>query len=148
MSERWVVSACLLGRACRYDGRSKEDVRLADEVAAHRAAGGEVVAVCPEELGGLGTPRPPAELRGGDGHGVLAGTARVERLDGGGDVTEAFVAGARAAAARAAGASRAILKANSPSCGCGACWRDGAVREGDGVFAALLRERGIALEGR
>ena len=134
MGERVLVSACLLGRACRYDGRSRPSAAVAAAV-----EGAEVVAVCPEELGGLGTPRPAAELSGGDGAAALAGDARVLRRDGT-DVTEAFLAGARAAAQPA---DRAILKARSPSCGVGATWIDGEVRAGDGVFAALLRSRGI-----
>lgn len=164
MAERLVLSACLLGRRCRYDGRSKP----ADPVQRIAAAWpGEVIAVCPEELGGLGTPRPGAELRGGDGAAALAGEARVivddpAHPDHGRDVTAAFLLGAlRAAeiagiagdgAARTDGAGdpsggsagiEAILKARSPSCGCGQTSIDGAFRAGDGVFAALLRARGV-----
>ena len=103
--------------------------------------------VCPEVDGGLGTPRPAAEITGGDGADVLAGRARVVTRDGR-DVTEAYVAGARRAleAARAAGAETAILKARSPSCGKGAVY-DGsfsrALQSGDGVTAALLAKSGI-----
>ena len=140
-----LVSACLLGSACRYDGGSKPADAVVRAVALHRAGGGEVVPVCPEELGGLGTPRPPAELSGGTGLAVLEGKARVRRTEGGEDVTAEFVAGARAAFGRGEGASRAILKARSPSCGCGEAHRDGAVRPGDGVFAALLRREGLSL---
>jgi uncharacterized protein YbbK (DUF523 family) len=135
-----LVSACLLGRACRYDGASKPAPGLAG------ALGAAAVAVCPEELGGLGTPRPAAELRGGDGCAVLDGRARVRRVADGSDVTQAFIAGAEAALAAAPGARRAVLKARSPSCGCGRAWIDGALRAGDGVFAALLKRRGIAVE--
>lgn len=137
-----LVSACLLGRACRYDGGSRPSEAVAAAVAAWSAEGVRIVPVCPEELGGLGTPRPPAELSGGDGSRVLAGEARVLRRDGT-DVTAAFVAGAHAAAQAAPDADRALLKARSPSCGAGSCHQDGAVRPGDGVFAALLRARGI-----
>lgn len=133
-----MVSACLLGRACRYDGASKADPAVIEAL-----EGQGVVAVCPEELGGLGTPRPSAELRGGDGLAALDGRASVVREADGIDVTAAFIAGARAAARRAEGARTAILKARSPSCGCGATHIDGAVRPGDGVFAALLRQRGV-----
>ncbi len=144
MAQR-IVSACLLGQACRYDGASKPAAAVIAQVAAWRAAGDEVAAVCPEELAGLGTPRPAAELRGGDGHAVLAGQARVQRVADGGDVTVAFVAGAKAAAERAPRAISAVLKANSPSCGCGQTTIAGQRRPGDGVFAALLRQRGVAL---
>ena len=137
-----VVSACLLGVACRYDGRSKPAPAV---IAALEAGGHTVVAVCPEELGGLGTPRPGAHLIGGDGHAVLDGRATVRREADGVDVTAQFRAGAEAAAERAAGATLAILKARSPSCGCGQTTIAGAVAPGDGVFAALLRRRGLAL---
>jgi len=140
-----LVSACLLGRPCRYDGGSRPAPAVAQRVAAHRARGGQVVAVCPEELGGLGTPRPAAELSGGDGAQVLAGRATVRRKQDGADLGPAFLRGARIAAELGAGATHALLKARSPSCGCGRTWVDGALRPGDGVFAALLRARGLAL---
>lgn len=145
MSGRLIVSACLLGRACRYDGGSKAHEGVLRRVEEHERGGGEVVAVCPEELGDLGTPRPAAELRGGDGAAVLAGHASVRRLADDSDVTSSFVAGARAALLRGTGAGQAILKARSPSCGCGEAHRDGEVRPGDGVFAALLRQSGVTL---
>ena len=103
------------------------------------------MSVCPEELGGLGTPRPASELCGGEGLAVLDGRARVQRVDGGGDVTAQFVSGAEEAWRLGAGASSAILKARSPSCGCGEAHRDGGVRPGDGVFAALLRREGLTI---
>lgn len=139
------VSACLLGVACRYDGRSKPAPAVAAWVRAAEAKGQTVVAVCPEELGELGTPRPGAHLVGGDGAAVLDGRARVLREADGGDVTEAFLAGAARAAALLEGASAAVLKARSPSCGCSQTTIEGAVAPGDGVLAALLRRRGLAL---
>jgi uncharacterized protein YbbK (DUF523 family) len=111
------------------------------------AADGRAVLVCPEEDGGLPTPRPPAEIVGGDGHDVLAGRAAVVTASGD-DVTEIYVAGARVALdrAREAGARKAILKSRSPSCGAGAIY-DGTftrtVHDGDGVTAALLRQHDI-----
>lgn len=141
MSTLW-ISACLLGRACRYDGRSVPRDAVQDAAAAWR---GPVRAVCPEELGGLGTPRPPAELRGGDGAEVLAGRARVERVQDGADVTDAFRLGAERAADGAAQGDLALLKARSPSCGCRSTHVDGAVVPGRGVFAALLARRGVRL---
>ena len=114
-------------------------------MSAWRDAGGEIVSVCPEELGGLGTPRPPATLSGGDGADVLAGRASVRRVECGIEVTDAFVIGAKRAASMALAANVAILKARSPSCGCGRTSVEGRVRSGDGVFAALLRSRGVAL---
>lgn len=103
--------------------------------------------VCPEVDGGLATPRPAAEIVGGDGHDVLDGLARVLTIDGE-DVTDAFVRGADIAvrAAVEAGAKRAVLKARSPSCGCGRTYDgtfSGVLRTGDGVTAAALRRSGI-----
>jgi uncharacterized protein YbbK (DUF523 family) len=137
-----LVSACLAGRACRFDGSANPD----DEVA-RLVAQGRAVLVCPEVDGGLGTPRPAAEISGGDGKDVLEGAARVVTRRGE-DVTDAYVKGARRAlrAAQESGARTAILKARSPSCGKGAVY-DGSfsrtLEEGDGVTAALLRENGI-----
>ncbi|MFP5352289.1 MAG: DUF523 domain-containing protein [Actinomycetota bacterium] len=137
-----LVSACLAGRACRYDGGSNPDQGIGRLVVEGRA-----VLVCPEEDGGLGTPRPPAEIVGGDGHDVLDGKARVVTKQGG-DVTTEYVRGAELAlaAARQAGATTAVLKSRSPSCGKG-CVYDGSftatLAEGDGVTAALLRRNGI-----
>ena len=139
-----LVSACLAGRACRYDGSSNKAEGVAGLVAA-----GQPVAVCPEVAGGLSTPRPPAEIVGGTGEDVLAGRARVVTRDGD-DVTSQYVEGARRAlaAAQAAGARAAILKARSPSCGSGRV-RDGSFSgglvAGDGVTAALLRSHGITV---
>ena len=145
---RLVLSACLLGRPCRYDGRSKPASAVQNFAAAWP---GEVIPVCPEELGGLGTPRPGAELRGGDGSDALAGIARVvvcdpAHPDDGRDVTAAFLLGALRADQLAGDADRAVLKARSPSCGCGQTSIDGAFRDGDGVFAALLRARGVPVQ--
>ncbi len=141
---RLIVSACLAGRSCRYDGqdRARSDiVRL--------VARGDAVAVCPEESGGLGTPRDPADLTGGDGGAVLDGRARVVTASGR-DVTAEFLAGASAAlaAARAAGARRAVLTARSPSCGVGRVWCDGRLVSGHGVTAALLAREGIEVSAR
>lgn len=141
-----LVSACLAGCECRFDGSASTDDRVARLVAEGRA-----VLVCPEEDGGLGTPRPPAEIVGGDGRAVIEGRARVVTRDGT-DVTAAYVAGARRAldAARASGAAMAVLKARSPSCGKGAVY-DGSfsrsLRTGDGVTTALLEANGIQVIG-
>ncbi|MEU6966180.1 DUF523 domain-containing protein [Kitasatospora aureofaciens] len=137
-----VVSACLAGVPCRYDGRA----RTADG-AVRLVAEGRAVVVCPEGAGGLPTPRPAAEIVGGDGADVLDGRARVVDATGA-DCTAEFLAGARAAlaAAQEAGARRAVLMARSPSCGCGQVYDgtfSGELRPGDGVTAALLRRSGI-----
>ncbi|MGH4028592.1 DUF523 domain-containing protein [Actinomycetota bacterium Odt1-20B] len=137
-----LVSACLRGVPCRYDGRDKESAQLDEAV-----AGREVVSFCPEAAGGLPTPRRPAELVDGDGHDVLDGRARVVD-DTGCDVTAAFVAGAERAlaAARNGGCGEALLMPRSPSCGRGAVHDGsfgGVLVAGDGVTAALLERNGI-----
>ncbi|MBI2371098.1 MAG: DUF523 domain-containing protein [Deltaproteobacteria bacterium] len=134
-----LVSACLLGVCCRHDGSHRFRAAVAGW-----SAGRRVIGVCPEELGALGTPRPPASLVGGDGTGVLAGRARVVDAEGR-DVTAAYLAGAREALRRAreAGVTQALLKERSPSCGARAVHRDGRVEPGQGVAAALLRQAGI-----
>ncbi|MEZ5978881.1 MAG: DUF523 domain-containing protein [Planctomycetota bacterium] len=143
-----LVSACLLGRTCRYDGRHNRDGALERELA---AKGERAVPFCPEEHGGLGTPRPPAWLTG-SASDVLDGKERVV-TDAGRDVTAEFVAGARGAldACRDAGASKAYLKERSPSCGCRNTHANDALVEGPGVTAELLRREGVetfGVEGR
>jgi uncharacterized protein YbbK (DUF523 family) len=137
-----LVSACLAGVPCRYDGRAKPDAGVVAEVEAGRA-----VAACAEVLGGMDTPRSPAEIVGGDGHDVLDGSAAVRTIDGE-DVTAEFVRGAEAVArvAEAHGVTSAVLQARSPSCGCGRIYdgsHTGALADGDGVVAALLKRQGI-----
>ncbi len=102
-------------------------------------ATGQAVAVCPEVLGGLPVPRPPAEILG----------ERIMTIDGK-DVTAQYRAGAQAALriAMKTGCSKAILKARSPSCGSGRIHDgsfSGRMTTGDGVFANLLKRAGIAV---
>lgn len=130
--EVYLVSACLLGFKTRYDGLSKPSV------ACKNALKGAIwIPVCPEQLGGLPTPRDPANLVGGQGLEVLAGKAEV--ITGTGeDVTARFLSGARqvlkiALEQKVAGA---FLKSGSPSCGTGKVL---------GVTAALLKSNGIPL---
>jgi uncharacterized protein YbbK (DUF523 family) len=121
------ISACLLGVACRYDG-----LDCLHPLAARLAREEPLVPLCPEQLGGLPTPRPRAEIRGGAGADVLDGGATVVD-EHGRDVTEPFVRGAREAAGMCVrlGVTEALLKARSPSCGL------------DGVTTAALRRAGI-----
>ena len=140
-----LVSACLLGKECRYDGAHNRDATLARAMAER---GERAVPFCPEEHGGLGTPRPPAWIESRDAAAVLAGEARVV-TERGLDVTAEFLAGARGAleACRAAGAERAYLKERSPSCGARSTHVDGALTDGPGVTTALLESAGIEVEG-
>lgn len=134
-----LVSACLVGIPCRYDGAS----RPRPGFLAHTIAG-ELIPVCPEMLGGLDSPRCPAQIQSGDGYRVISGCSEVVN-DRGDDVTEAFVAGAHAtlAVAQAAGVQQAILKERSPSCGSCRLHRGGMLVSGVGVTTALLRSHGI-----
>ena len=120
----WLVSRCLLGEPCRYDGKAKGNDRVR-ELLKGKVRG---VGICPECDGGLPTPRTPSEIQGGDGADVLRGAARVVSVDGE-DRTEAFVRGARMAVepARREGAV------------------SGTLREGDGVAAAALRAAGLTI---
>ncbi|MCL6450941.1 MAG: DUF523 domain-containing protein [Acetobacteraceae bacterium] len=135
-----LVSACLLGLCCRYDGGS-----CPDDGVRKRARRERLVPFCPEQLGGLSTPRPPARLVGGDGVDVLEGRAWVQDADGR-DVTAAFLRGAEQALllARAVGADRAWLKDLSPSCGVARVHGEGGTtRPGMGVAAAALARSGL-----
>lgn len=135
------VSLCLTGAKCRYDGKSKHDLLLLE------AIGGGYLAVCPEACAGLGIPRPPSEISGGDGADVLSGRARVVDRDGR-DITEAFLEGSRKALKICLenGVTRAYLRARSPSCGCGRIYDGsftGVLADGNGVLAELLLLNGI-----
>ena len=138
------ISACLLGVRCRYDGGDSRN-----EAAIKHKETDQLIPVCPEEAGGLPTPRPPAEIVGGDGDDVLNGKAKVMTVDGT-DVTEAYLKGAYHAlqVAQSNGATHVILKARSPSCGCGDIYDgtfSGRLTSGDGVTTALLKRHGITV---
>jgi uncharacterized protein YbbK (DUF523 family) len=130
-----IVSACLANVSCRYDGAAKPCTAIIRLVAE-----GKAIPVCPEQLGGLPTPREPAEILG----------QRVLRKDGV-DITEAFRRGAQEGLklARLIGAKEAILKARSPSCGCGKIY-DGSFSsrliDGDGVFTMLCKKEGMKVK--
>jgi uncharacterized protein YbbK (DUF523 family) len=127
-----LVSACLLGTCCNHEGRHSQRRQVEALRSQFR-----LVPICPEVAGGLPTPRAAAEIAGD----------RVVN-DAGDDVTAEYERGAQAAVelARAVGATRAVLKARSPSCGAHAVY-DGTftrtLRAGEGVTAAALRAAGI-----
>jgi len=136
-----LISSCLLGIECRYDGghsRAEEIVQKAQEI--------QFIPICPEQLGGLSTPRAPSYIVKGDGKGVLSGNARVINSLGK-DVTEAFIKGARASLklAQLTGATKAIVKDKSPSCGLNTPYCDTDTGYGLGVTAALLLKSGITI---
>ncbi len=144
-SETYLVSSCLLGIPCAYDGEG----RGVGELVA-LAARGRAVPICPEVAGGLPIPRPTAEIVGGDGEDVLDGRARVVMITGE-DVTEAYLLGAECAlaAARRYGITTAILKQRSPSCGSTHIYdgtHSGRLVAGRGVTAALLARNGLTVQ--
>lgn len=133
---RVLVSACLLGCKCRYDGRGNLDSAVASE-----AAKRGWIPICPEILGGLTTPRVPAE-RLGD---------KIVGKDGS-DVTNAFHRGAAETAriAKLYGAKYAVLKERSPSCGSGMIYDgtfSGVRVPGDGMTAQKFKQMGIQVFG-
>lgn len=147
MPARILISACLYGEPVRHDGQAKT---IDHPIVARWRREGRLVPVCPELLGGLPTPRAPAEIQGqGGGAAVLSGSATVHDNQGR-DITAMFVAGAERVRAIAAeeGAVAALLIDKSPSCGSSLIYDgsfSGTALPGEGVTAALLRQVGIAV---
>ena len=132
-----LVSACLLGEKCRYDGKSKPCKAVLELAERH-----ELIPICPEVMGGLSTPRSPAEI-------MTDGSVK-NRL--GRDVTQEYRTGAQTALqiAKREGCTVAILKEKSPSCGTGLIYDGsftGTLCAGDGVCAALLKQNGLRVLG-
>jgi uncharacterized protein YbbK (DUF523 family) len=137
-----LVSACLLGINCNFEGKNKLQPQLLEEFKK-----GELYPICPEVLGGLSIPRIPAEIQGGDGLDVIEGKAYVVNMQGI-DVTDEFMKGAYEVLriAEVIDAKEALLVERSPSCGCGEIFDGsftGKLKSGDGVTAALLKKKGI-----
>lgn len=138
MREPLLISACLLGAACRYDGQSRP---LEPEALEKLKARYALIPVCPEQLGGLPTPRPPAE-RGPDGVRNASGVSVTAQFDRGAAETRRIAA--------FFGCKKALLKARSPSCGSGEVYDGsftGTLRPGDGVTAQALKADGVAVFG-
>lgn len=132
---RILVSACLLGVCCRYDGASRPHPDVLALAERH-----ELVPVCPEQLGGLPTPRPPAERQG----------ERVCTRET--DVTEQYRRGAEEALrlCKLMKCDAAVLKEKSPSCGAGEIYDGtftGGLTQGNGITAELLMRHGIQVFG-
>jgi len=137
-----LVSGCLAGQKCRYDGGSKTVDGIKEMVEK-----GEAIPVCPEQLGGLATPRPPVEIQSGDGNAVLDGKAIAKNSEGR-DVTQNLIRGASdvLVIAKDNNVTKAILKTKSAACGCGKIYDGtfkGRLKDGDGVAAALLKRHVI-----
>ena len=131
-----LVSACLMGICCRYDGKSVTDGLVYALRNRH-----QLIPICPEQLGGLATPRCPAEIKGG----------KVITKEGV-DVTANYQLGAQMALkiAKDLGCRAAILKERSPSCGCGEIYDgsfSGTKTVGNGITAKLLIQNGICVVG-
>jgi len=138
-----LISACLLGIKCTWDGTCKYKDKKVIKVLKDET----VIPVCPEQLGGLKTPRPPQEVQGGSGEDVLDGKCNVKNINGE-DVTGEFITGAEETLriARLFKVSQFIGKSRSPSCGCGQIYDgtfSGKAIDGDGVTTALLKRNGI-----
>lgn len=136
--EKLIISACLLGRPCRYDGGSKG---LNSSITDALRAKYQLIPVCPECMGGLAIPRQPSERKG-----------ELVVMKDGTNVTESFLLGARRTLDTALenGCTCALLKERSPSCGYGSIYDGsftGTLTAGDGVAAAMLAEHGIAVFG-
>lgn len=134
--EAVLISECLLGLRCRYDGDSKQNALISALAEKYY-----LVPVCPEQLGGLPTPRDPSEIIGGR---VVSCAGR--------DVTEQYSRGAAEALrlARLFGCKKAVLKERSPSCGFGKIYDgsfSGRLTDGNGVAAALLAANGFEIFG-
>ena len=131
----YLVSACLAGVCCRYDGKSNENekvIKLVNE--------GKAIAVCPEQLGGLSTPRTPCEISAEDNNKVISKNGK--------DCTEYFQCGAKRVLeiAKELGIKKAILKAKSPSCGYGRVYDgtfSGKLIQGNGITTELLLKNDI-----
>ncbi|MBU3161205.1 DUF523 domain-containing protein [Clostridium frigoris] len=137
-----IVSACLCGINCRYDGGNNLDERVLKLLEE-----GKAMPVCPEQLGGLETPREPCEILNGNGLDVIDGKATIIGPVNN-DKTAKFLRGAYETLkiAEVIGATCAVLKARSPSCGVSKIY-DGTfsstLRSGNGVTAELLISKGI-----
>lgn len=140
-----LVSACLLGLACRYDGASEP---LHTEIKELIALGVPLLPVCPEQLGGLPTPRPASDFAHPDitGDSLADGHGRIINAVGD-DVTPNFIRGAEETLkiARLFGAKKAFLRRRSPSCGFRKTYARGKVVNGNGVAAAILAREGLEI---
>ncbi len=136
-----LVSACLVGFRCRYDGSTKLDYRFLSTLESY-----SWFAVCPEQMAGFPTPRKAIFFVDGTGETVLRGEGRIYRSDGV-DVTEALLKSCQALVAQAArwGIEVGILKEKSPSCGVTCTYVKERLVEGKGIFSALLSSRGMKI---
>ena len=131
-----IISACLLGTACRYDGASKPADRIITLKDKYN-----LIPVCPEILGGLPTPRTPCEIKNGCVFSRDGFDRTAQYLKGANEVLRL---------ARFFGCEAALLKERSPACGSGKIYDgsfSGTLTDGDGICAALLKKHGIMVYG-
>lgn len=140
-NKKIMVSACLCGINCRYDGQL-----LSNEVIIKLLRENFCIPVCPEQLGGLSTPRTPSYISEGDGLDVIAGNAKVVTFEGK-DVTNNFIQGAQQVVkiAKLMGCTHVILKEKSPSCGVHTIYHQKQLIKGCGVTTALLLKQGFSI---
>lgn len=139
-----LISGCLCGVNCKYNGENNLNENILNLLKE-----GKAIIVCPEQLGGLKTPRIPSEIVGGTGKDVLEGKAKVIGSDGT-DVTREFVKGAYETLniAKNINVDYVILKAKSPSCGLGTIYSgnfNGEKKQGNGVTCELLLQNGFKI---
>lgn len=136
-----LVSACLLGINCAYNAKSNKCDFLIKKLKNE-----QIIPICPEQLGGLTTPRDRARIVGGDGNDVINGKAKVI-TNKGEDVTKQYLKGGQETVkvAKLFGIDEAILKALSPSCGCGMIYTEdfSDKKPGNGTTTAMLKKNGI-----
>jgi len=137
-----IVSACLSGVKCRYDGQSRDNECVKKLVGQRKA-----IPLCPEVLGGRPVPREPVEITGGTAEDVFSGKA-VIRDKNGADVTTDVMKGVAEvlAAVRRLNIDTVVLKTKSPTCGCGQVYDgtfSGKLIDGDGILTAALIKEGI-----
>lgn len=140
-----LISACLLGVNTRYDGTNALHKEIIKKYS-HKI----LIPICPEQLGGLPTPRPKAEIIPIPFFKKKSGKMAVKVIDiNGRDATEEFTSGANEVLkiAKLLGANKAVLKEKSPSCGVNRIYKDGKLVEGAGITARLLKDNGIDIEG-
>jgi uncharacterized protein YbbK (DUF523 family) len=140
-----LISACLLGVRCAWNG----DGRYKNNRAIQLSKVETLIPVCPEQLGGLPTPRAPQEIQGGTGDDILNSKCKVINKDGQ-DVTREFIKGAEETLKIACqlNINEFIAKSGSPSCGCAQIYDgsfSGRLIDGDGVTIALLKRNGIKI---
>ncbi len=144
MGELIVVSACLAGIPCAYDGHTRSDFEVKEIVSK-----GKAIPLCPEILGGLSIPREKAEIFGGEGKDVVLRKAKV-LTESGKDVSSHFLEGAEIVlrVVKSLKIKKAILKSYSPSCGYGEIFDGtfkGKLKKGNGVLAEMLAQEGVEI---